>query len=239
MQAHPRRTVGGEGLERAHHRALADRVADRHPGGDRLVRRAGVAVADDDDAAAGQHAGEGHRARQRRAHRLTRVAEEIDPPMPRAVRRSRRIEARDDLRLGARAATRRPDRRCPHRETRPAARGRSPGAALGAVGSPVAWPDPLAEVSRSPRSALPGCGRPRRPRLLWTLCGPPAIGRTRRADGYSERTGSRTVREGCPGAGIRTSADHDGAHSERRPPVGDGSQSRAIGSGRTQASGPN
>ena len=51
-------------------------------GGDRLVGRAGRAVVDDDDAAAGEQPGEGDRPAQRGAHRLARAAGRSTPRWP-------------------------------------------------------------------------------------------------------------------------------------------------------------
>ena len=76
-------------------------------GGDRFVGRAGGAVVDDHDAAAGERAGEGHRARQRGAHRLARRAPSRSTPRwPAPQGDVGRVEAARPPRARAAAATR-------------------------------------------------------------------------------------------------------------------------------------
>ncbi len=68
-------------------------------GVDRLVRRAGGAVVDHDDAAPGEHAGPGDPAGQRGAHRLAGGAEQVDAAVAGAPGVVRRVEAGHDLGL--------------------------------------------------------------------------------------------------------------------------------------------
>ncbi len=249
MQTHSRGAVGADRLQGPQHCTSGDGVAHRHGGGDRLVGRAGVAVAHHDHPAPGERSGVGDRAGEGRVHGLTRPAEQVDTPVARSVGRRRRVEASDDLGLGAAAARRRWGRPPRSSATQvPAARATPRAAALGAGGPLVAWAD---SRGRRPPRARPGgaaCGRPPlraravdswRPHRAGSAIGGggPAAGTLH---GPVRGPSSRAARPSrCESAGIRTSADHDGAHSERRPPVGDGPQSLSIGSGRTQASGPN
>jgi len=101
VEADLREAVGARHLHKADGIATSDPIPDRDRGDHGLVGRPRRPVVHDDHAATGQHRREAHAAGQGRPHRLSERAGQVDPAVPRAVRRERRLEDRDHFGLGS------------------------------------------------------------------------------------------------------------------------------------------
>ena len=214
------------------------------PGGHRLVRRPGRPVADHDDAAAGDRPGEDHRPGSAVWTDCPGCPARSTPRWPAPYGKSGGSKRSTTSGSGRSGHTPTGSSLAPHRGRRAAHEKRSRGSSAGAVGSPVAWPDPRAPSRPTPARSgrLPG---------LWTTA--PA----RAACGQFAALGDwpagaewrRIVRGPAPGpyaghAPVRRSRNSHVRRprrvpSERDRPWMTAPQSRAIGSGRTQTSGPN
>ena len=102
--------VGAHHAQGADHGARRDRRAAGEGGRDRLVGGAGAAVGDGDHRPAGDGAGEGDPAGQRRADRLPGLPGQVDAPVARPPRRLRGVEPARPPRARAAAATGPPGR---------------------------------------------------------------------------------------------------------------------------------
>ena len=115
VQAGAGRAVRAGRLEGADHRAPGDRHAAVDGRRHGLVRRARVAVVDDDHATAGEHAGEGDRPGERGVHGLAGAPEQVDPAVAGPPDDLGRVEPAHHLRLGLEGPDADRVARCRHR----------------------------------------------------------------------------------------------------------------------------